>query len=309
MIKLVSILVVVLACIYFYYQKDGFNPEAIKGKRVLITGASSGIGEHLAYLYSKLGARVFITARRVKLLEDVAKKCKDYGARQVEFLKTDLGEAINRSKVILEVQKRFGGLDHLILNHAILSKGLWLGTRENMTTLLMDMNVNFVSYVDLSSLTLPMLQESQGNIGVVSSIAGKFTTAGFSTYGTTKHAIQGFFSALRQELKFRNTGVSVTLAVIGPVDTDITGLTPDQKKELIEKVYNGYDVSETPENTAVAILRGVVNRKYEIYFGRIAWVMTAIHKMIPGYFEDYAGINSLKVLERYFGLGLRDIIN
>jgi len=294
--KLVPLLVLALGLLFYYSCSNcNLDPESIRDKRVFITGASSGIGEHLAYQYSKLGARVFITARRASLLEQVAKKCQELGAKQVEYVASDLGDELDRDRVISEVHKRFGGLDHLILNHAIVNTGLWLGTKENMTTLLKDLNVNFVSYVDLTSLALPMLQESRGSIGVVSSIAGKFGTAGSASYVCDKHALQGFFSALRQELYFRNTGVSVTLAIIGPVDTDIMKWSEEHKQYVQDRFFSRFDARETPENTAVAILNGVANRKYEIYFGRLAWVMTTIHKIIPEYFEYLASKHFLQI--------------
>jgi len=294
--KLVPLAVLALAVLVYYWCFNccSLDPGTIKDKRVLITGSSSGIGEDLAYQYSKLGARVFITARRASFLEKVAKKCKELGAKQVEVLASDMGLAEDRNKLVAEVKKRFGGLDHLILNHAILTPGLWLGTKENMTALDNLMNVNFVSFVDLASLALPMLQESKGQIGIVSAAAGKFALAGMAVYSTTKFAMNGFFSALRQELLFRNTGVSVTTCIIGPVKTDIVKLSEEKEKEFIDNLGYGYDIRASPEDTAYAIMAGVANRQYEIYYGKLAYWMVAIHKIFPGGFEDMMGKMFLK---------------
>jgi len=282
--------------LYFQFSTVSFDPKAIAGKRVLITGASSGIGEQLAYQYSKLGARVFITARRENLLENVAKKCKELGAEQVEFVTSDLGKSQDRDTVVTEVRKRLGGLDILLLNHAIVNFGIWKGSKENMTSLIKDMNVNFLSFVDLASQSLDMLTESKGSIGVVSSVAGKIAMATAASYATDKHAMQGFFSALRQELHFRNTGVSVTTCVIGPVDTDIVKMTEEEKKAMEENMFMGFDLKETAERTAIAIITGVAAREYEIYFGRIAWVMVAVHKFFPSFVEDFLGSSTMKNL-------------
>jgi len=289
--KLVPLAVLSLAVLVYYWCFNccSLDPGTIKDKRVLITGSSSGIGEHLAYQYSKLGARVFITARRASLLEKVAEKCKELGAKQVEVMASDMGLAEDRDKLVAEVKKRFGGLDHLILNHAIMAPGLWLGTKENMTALYNLMNVNFYSFVDLASLALPMLMESKGQMGIVSAVAGKLGIAGMGVYPTTKFAMNGFFSTLRQELLLRNTGVSVTTCIIGPVDTDIVQRTEEKKQEMKENLSYGYDVRATAEDTAYAIIVGVANRQYEIYYGKLAYWMVTLHKIFPGGFEDRMG--------------------
>ena len=82
-------LLILLAAILM--RKDPFDPKTLKNQRVVICGASSGIGEEIAYYYSKFGAKVFLAARRWKELERVKRKCKKLGAADAQYIAVDLG--------------------------------------------------------------------------------------------------------------------------------------------------------------------------------------------------------------------------
>lgn len=149
------------------------------------------------------------------------------------------------------------------------------------------LDINFVSFVDLASQALDMLTESSGHLGVVSSVYGKIPFPTLTTYSSTKFALQGFFRTLDLEQQIRGTGVSITLCVIGPVDTEIArkGLTEDQLKKR-ENSFT-YKMSATAEDTAEAILRGVATRQPEIYYGRIAAVLAYLHRACPSCMEYF----------------------
>jgi len=288
--------VLFIALLAYFFVWDNFDPMVIDDKRVLITGASSGIGMHLAYEYSKLGARVLITARRVEHLKTVAEKCKELGAKQVGYYPADLGKAEDREAVVREVEQQLGGLDHLILNHAVLVKDWWKGSKQNMTTLLNVLNLNFVSYVDLASQTLPMLSKSRGSIGVLSSTAGKIPLGHYTYYGTSKFAVQGFFAALRQELLTNGEDVSVTLCVIALVETPMGNLEGRVDGEVKSSIYGLYDLFvETPMDTAKVIIRSVANREYEMYFGVLASVTVKFHRLAP-FLVEFVGTKILTAL-------------
>jgi len=282
------VLVLAFAFGMYLFSEDSLDPDIISGKRVLITGASSGIGEQLAYEYSKLGARVMITARRVKLLQAVAERCKELGAGQVVAISSDLGDPSDRIRIVEEVKMQFGGLDQLVVNHAILHVGYWLGSEENMTSLEHVLNVNFVSYVHLTSLALDLLMESGGSVGVVSSVGGVIALATQTPYVTAKFALQGFYRAFQLEMEARNVGVSTTLCVIGFVDTDIGHLNEGQRSVMNLGKFVGF--VESPQNTAMAILRGISNRKAEIHFGHSVTLVTFLHKLFPKLIERMASL-------------------
>lgn len=290
---LATFVLTVALVVYYSFMADNFDRSTIADKRVCITGASSGIGEQLAYHYASLGARLLIVARREALLKKVARKCQELGAKQVEWVTADMGLDKDRDRVIGEVEMRLGGLDQLILNHATLTQGWWLGSDVNMTLLNQEMKVNFVSYVELASKSLKMLTESGGCLGIVGSVAGKFSIPTMATYSSTKFALIGFFSALRHELEIRATGVTVTVCIIGPVRTDILTLT-DQQKE--EEAALWFDMKASPQDAAWAILRAVTGRQREMYFSSTAWILVNLHKVWPRLVEELIGYFTVQLV-------------
>ncbi|GAB6022868.1 hypothetical protein CHUAL_006966 [Chamberlinius hualienensis] len=280
--SLVILLPVFIA--YCIYNRDTFDPNTIRGKRVLVTGASSGIGEKVAYQYAKLGAKLVITARRAELLEKVEKKCKELGSPSVHSVPADMAKAADRKKLVSETEKQLGGLDILILNHAYMHYAWWKGTPENVTALENMMNINFLSFVDITSMLLNSLKESKGNIGVVSSVAGKIGNPGMAPYCSSKHAMQGFYSSLRQELNSQKTGVSVTLIVYGPVDSDrAIELTRDIKSPVDFVTMAG-----TTDDAADVLIKGVAGRAYEVYFPRLANIVQYLVRICPSVMENVA---------------------
>ncbi|GAB6026585.1 hypothetical protein CHUAL_012998 [Chamberlinius hualienensis] len=270
---------------YWLFTGKTFNPEEIRGKRVLVTGASSGIGKQIAFKYAALGAKLIITARRKELLDEVEKKCKELGAEFVRAIPADMAKPADRKTVVDETKKQLGGLDIIILNHALIHVEWLTNTPEDVKITEKSMNVNFHSFVDITNQLLDELQKSNGYIGIVSSVAGKLGSVRLAAYAASKHALQGFFSSLRQELRAKNSGVSVTLVVYGPVATE-------QAMEMSEK--SGKDVSSmmkyigSSEDAADALVQGVAARNYEVYFPAIGTVFVYLNRIMPAYLEDTA---------------------
>ncbi|XP_022100517.1 hydroxysteroid 11-beta-dehydrogenase 1-like protein B isoform X4 [Acanthaster planci] len=236
---------------------DRFDPASINGKRVVITGASTGIGEQIAYQYARLGARVLITARREAMLQLVVAKCKELGAQEAFYLALDMGKETDSRRLIDEAKARFGGLDHLILNHvAYGTMSVWSGELDELRQA---MDVNFHSYISLASFATPMLAESKGSIGIVSSGAGKVGFPFVSKYCAAKFALHGFFGALRQEFQLQNIGISVTIFVLGSISTR-------NAIDHAEGMLRTYQYVTTPSETAHRIMTGTANREREVYF-------------------------------------------
>ncbi|GAB6026219.1 hypothetical protein CHUAL_012427 [Chamberlinius hualienensis] len=282
MVSCGKILTVVIPAViaYYIYNRDTFDPNLIRGKRVLVTGASSGIGEAVAYRYAELGAKLVITARRAELLEKVEKKCKELGAESVQSIPADMAKPADREKVVSATKKL--GLDILVLNHALMGYAWWKNTPEHITTLNKMININFISYVDITSMLLDTLKVNQGYICVVSSIGGKMGSPGTASYSSTKHAIQGFYSSLRQELRGKNTGVSVTIMVYGPVASDRAIEITNDVKSSVEFAT----IAGTTTDAADVLVKGVQARAYEVYFPRIAAVMYYLSRFFPETMEN-----------------------
>jgi len=134
-----------------------------------------------------------------------------------------------------------------VLNHMYNRFSYWHGTKENLTLLHEIIQVNFFAYVHLASHALPALQRSGGNIIVLSSVAGRIPSPALASYAASKFALEGFFSSLRIELQWRNSGVSVTVCSVGLVGTDqaINSMTEFGLEKVLDlmKPANASDVA------------------------------------------------------------------
>ncbi|XP_069732280.1 11-beta-hydroxysteroid dehydrogenase 1-like isoform X2 [Phaenicophaeus curvirostris] len=202
---------------WFYSARENFKPEMLKGKRVIVTGASTGIGEQMAYHLARMGAHVVITARTEAKLHQVAERCRELGAASARYISGTMEDMAFADRVVKEAGTLLGGLDMLILNHVGASYfGYYNGDVEHVRKLL---EINFLSYVAMTTSALPMLKESEGSIVVVSSMAGKVGFPFTVPYSATKFALDGFFSSLRQEFAMQKVNVSITLCILGFIDT------------------------------------------------------------------------------------------
>ncbi|XP_071624263.1 11-beta-hydroxysteroid dehydrogenase 1-like isoform X2 [Heliangelus exortis] len=251
---LIPFLGLVLA-FWFYSARENFKPEMLKGKRVIVTGASTGIGEQMAYHLARMGAHILITARTEAKLQKVVEQCRELGAASARYISGTMEDMAFAEHVVKEAGTLLGGLDMLILNHVGTSYfGYFNGDVEHVRKLL---EINFLSYVAMTTTALPMLKESEGSIVVVSSMAGKVGFPFTAPYSATKFALDGFFSSLRQEFTIQNINVSITLCILGFIDTDTA------VRAASELLW----VSPAPRaQCALEILRGAALRRRELHY-------------------------------------------
>ncbi len=187
------IIITVLSVFIAYQLVDQFDSETVRGKNVIITGGSSGIGEQLAYHYARLGANIVITARTEQKLQQVIEKCKEIGTEngKYHFVSLDMMDKEAPLQLVKYAESVLGGIDYLVLNH-ILSYdiGRWVGSKQNFTTLERTFTVNFNAYVSIASHALRHLEASRGSIIVMSSIMGKFPQVFAAPYSASKFALQ-----------------------------------------------------------------------------------------------------------------------
>ncbi|KAM4605292.1 hydroxysteroid 11-beta-dehydrogenase 1-like protein [Polymixia lowei] len=234
---------------------DRFDPESVRGARVLVTGASTGIGEQLAYHYARLGAQIIITARRDYALQKVAEKCVLLGAQKVEHITGDMSLPSDPERVVRQAVDRLGGLDILVLNHIGSTPfAMWNRDADHVKSL---MQVNFFSYVNMASAALPVLEQSSGSIIVVSSLLGKMTTPFTGPYSATKFAVNGFFGTLQHELAMQRSNVSITITTLGLIDTE----------SAMEKVREHTSMTAYPAGEAALhlIKAGAAHQKESFY--------------------------------------------
>ena len=181
-----------------------------------MTGASSGIGEALAHAFAREGARVVVTARRKEALDEVA--ARSAAPDRVVVVPADFEDPEQIAQAHARVADEVGPVDVLV-NNAGLTQ--WSKAAEtSMAVVRRIMEVNFFSAVDLTQRVVQdMLTRGRGHIVVMSSLNGHVGTPKASTYAASKHALQGYFEALRAELS--KTEIRVTMVCPGFVDTGV----------------------------------------------------------------------------------------
>ena len=184
------------------------------GSTVVITGASSGIGESCARKFVAAGARVVLAARSAEPLQRLV---EELGSDVAHAVPTDVSDRVACERLISEATSRFGSLDILVNNAAHNSRGPL--EEIPMDEMLQILDVNLRAPMMLTKLALPtMRSQGTGTIVNVASLAGRFPLADEATYSATKFALRIFSFAVAEEL--RNTNVRVCVVTPGPVETD-----------------------------------------------------------------------------------------
>ncbi len=193
----------------------------LNGKVVIVTGASSGIGEALAALVAMEGATVIIAARRLLMLEAVAGSIRKEGGSCIVH-RCDVTKHDEAEGLIHQTVKRMGKLDILVNNAGRGHFSSVEDTTEETLHSMFDLNVFSLWYTSGPAVRY-MKQQGSGHIINVASLAGKLGYPYNSAYVAAKHACVGFTHALRQELL--ETGIHATVVCPGSVATDWASAT------------------------------------------------------------------------------------
>ncbi|XP_063681717.1 hydroxysteroid 11-beta-dehydrogenase 1-like protein [Bolinopsis microptera] len=193
----------------------------LKDKVVLICGASSGIGEELAYQLARHGAKLVLVARNQDKLDVVKEGVVKLGATDVQTISFDFSDVKGSSGVINQTIAWFGKLDYLVSNHAAMIQGAFLGFPHQQEPDFIEriFRVNLFSQIELAVHALPHLEASKGHMFFTSSGAGETPFFSMAIYCSTKHALNGFFYSLQQELMARESPVSLTVGAFGFIKT------------------------------------------------------------------------------------------
>jgi len=183
---------------------------------VLITGASSGIGEALARAFAREGAELVLVARRRAELERVAASAE--GARSIHIVPFDLSDVGAIPTKADEIIRLVGHVDHVVHNAGVSQRALALETSIEVDRRLME--INYFAVIALTKALLPhMLRVKGGRFVVVSSLVGLFGVKLRSAYSASKHALHGFFETL--EAEHYDDGIRVTMVCPGFVATNV----------------------------------------------------------------------------------------
>lgn len=192
---------------------------AIKGKAVIVTGASSGIGEATAREFGKEGAKVVLAARRVERLESLADEIKGLGTgAEALVVQSDLSKLEDIKTLVDQTLERFGRIDVLV-NNAGFGRLDWLEKLDPVKDIRAQFDVNVLGVIQTTRQALPvMIRQRAGHVINMCSMAGLVATPTYTVYAACKHAVHGFSEALRREVK--PWGIDVSMIYPGGVTTE-----------------------------------------------------------------------------------------
>ncbi len=251
--------------------------KQLNAKTVWITGASSGIGEALAYAFAKENAVLILTARNEEKLKQVQQNCLKHTSACYVFA-ADLSIPEHLSELINSVLKQVGCVDILINNAGMSQRSL-----AHQTPLANDrklMELNFFSAITLTKGVLPgMMAKKSGHIVAISSIVGKFGFPLRSSYSASKHALQGYFESLRAELQEQH--IEVTIISPGRIKTDVSLHALTQDGTAHGQMDAGQEGGMDANNCAKKIIRSIKQGKRDVLIGRKELLLVYIHKFLP----------------------------
>jgi NADP-dependent 3-hydroxy acid dehydrogenase YdfG len=206
----------------------------LDGKIVIVTGASSGIGEATARLLSSEGAKVALVARRKDRIDNLEKELKATGGEALA-IEADITDKKKCADVIKNVMGKWGKIDILVNNAGVMLLGPALDAPIKGWEQMIQVNVLGLLY--MTHAALPVIKQNKnGHIVNISSVAGRTTRSGSAVYNATKWGVVAFTDALRQELAEQKTGVRTTLIEPGYVKTELQSHnSPKIQKELKER--------------------------------------------------------------------------
>jgi short-subunit dehydrogenase len=246
----------------------------IAGSRILITGASQGIGKALADEAARRGARVLAAARSLDLLRELSDSVRSRGD-QLEIVQADITQPGDRKRLVEAATASFGGLDILVNNAGIGATGHFADVAPDRLRKIME--VNFFGLTETTRTFLPVLR--LGNFPAIvniSSIAGKRGIPARSEYSASKFAVQGFSEALRAELE--KDGIDVILICPGLTQTNFSKNMLEQKAKLPLDHMRGMTAAEVASATLNAIEQG----RHEVCLTFQGKLIAFLNRFLPG---------------------------
>jgi dehydrogenase/reductase SDR family member 7 len=234
--------------------------KKLTNKTIWITGASSGIGEALAYELSTKNCKLILSARNLEALEKVKANCKC----EVAILPFDLIDFDNAKNNVQRAISFFGNIDVLINNGGVSQRSLIAETDFKVDKKLIE--VDYLGTIAITKALLPYFIENQsGQFVTITSLMGKFGSPFRSGYCGAKHALHGFFDVLRMEHQKDN--IKVTLICPGFIQTNVAknALTGNGSAQITDDnaTKNGMSVAIFAKN----FVKAVESNKFEAYIG------------------------------------------
>jgi short-subunit dehydrogenase len=257
----------------------------LKNQVIWITGASSGLGEAMAYALARKGARLILSARRKEELDRVKGNCPEEMQANIRVIPLDLGEPSALRLCTEAALQVFGHIDMLINNGGISQRGYGRETPiENDRRI---MEVNFFGAIAITKYLLPhFIERKKGHIVTITSLVGHIGTPSRTAYAASKHALHGFFESLRAELwrEYKNA-IQITLICPGYVKTNVTYNSLNFDGGSYGKMDDLHSKAMTPDQFAVKAIRAIEKKKDEVYIGGKEVLGVYLMRFFPAIFR------------------------
>lgn len=253
----------------------------LKGRVVLVTGASRGIGRRIAEQLGAVGARVAVTARSTDELDKLAADLRARGA-EVAVFPADLTDPASRAKLVADVVGHFGGLDILVNAAGVSSFGEFATSTPDVLRQVTE--INFFAAAEMIRVCQPYLSESyvRGPAGWrpavlnLASLCGRVGIPSLPEHCGSKHALVGLTEALRAE--FQRFHIDVLLVLPGVVRSD------DLNRHLLRnegKIYLNFAGAQPPEEVAAAVVHSLQQNTTERAVGFVSFWVWLCKRLFP----------------------------
>lgn len=227
----------------------------IEGKVIIITGASSGIGEATAKLLAAKGAKVVLGARRVEKLETLSNEIIADGGEAI-YQKLDVTKEADNNAIVDLAIATFGRLDAIFLNAGLMPNSPLSALKTKEWNQMVDVNIKGVMN-GVSAVLPTFIKQKSGHILAVSSVAGLKAYPGGAVYGGTKWFVRNFMEVLRMESAMEGTNIRTATIYPAAINTELLNTISDEKAAAqMEGLYKQYGISADRIANVVAFAIG-----------------------------------------------------
>ncbi len=252
----------------------------LEGLRVLVTGASQGIGRALCVLAAQKGCRVLAAARSQALLDELAAEVKAAGGI-LATVAADVTKPEDRAAMLIAAQQHFGGLDVLVNNAGIGATGHFMDSDPQILRTIFE--TNFFGLIETTRAFLPVLKEGNAPAIVnISSVIGKRALPGRSLYSASKFAVAGFSESIRAELA--KDGIDVLVVSPGLTQTNFSKNMLEQKAKIQLDHLRGM----TSEEVAQAILKAMAKGTTDVTLTFKGKLLVLVNRFFPWIVDHFA---------------------
>lgn len=245
--------------------------DSLAGRRVLITGGSSGIGLTCAHDLTRAGARVAVLSRGGEALDEAA---SGLGSEAIA-LRADVTKPEELADAMAQAATAFGGLDAVVANAGAATYGPFTDMAPDDYRQTID--TTLVGVLNTARAALPHLAAASGTLVVVGSVAGRVPVPWLASYTAAKHGVRGFARALRAELRAGGIPVAVALVAPGPVDTPFWKRSRTTDGRLPPRLVGVYE----PEAVAAEVVRSIRRPRAERTVGGLMTALAAADAVAP----------------------------